>query len=56
MLPADALAQHERVLRTDRNDQGEAEAKAGQGYGKVDRGYQHRHTLRRANCAIQLIF
>ena len=49
VLAADALAQHERVLGADRDDQREAEAEAGEGGEQV-----HAHTIARDAPKLQL--
>ena len=49
VLAAQALAQHEEVLRADRDDQREAEAEAGE-----ERG-EHASTLRATATSVQLM-
>ena len=49
VLAAQALAQHEQVLRADRDDEREAEAEAG------EQGSEHASTLGGADHAVQLM-
>ena len=49
VLAAEALAQHEEVLRADRDDEREAEAEAG------EQGGEHASTLRCATTSVQLM-